>query len=308
MNLILSQLNRCRPFAAAAVFCLATLLFAPGSANAQSATWWKGNLHTHTLWSDGDDYPEMVVQWYKTNGYHFLVLSDHNITQEGEKWTPITTNPATTLALEKYLERFGPNWVEQRTMEGTQMVRLKTLREFRRKFETPEKFLLMLGEEVSAKAGNVPVHIGAVNIRKQLEPINGNNVLEVMQQNIDAVLEQRKLTGRRLFPHVNHPNFNWAITAEDLMQVRGDRFFEIYNGHPLVRNDGDSVHPSTERMWDITLAFRLERLHLPLLYGLAVDDSHNYHGTNLTLSHPGPRWVMVPSLRLLPARIAGALE
>src|ERR1044071_4135108 len=56
--------------------------------------WWKGNLHTHTLWSDGDDYPEMVVEWYKTNGYHFLVLSDHNITQEGEKWTPITTNPA----------------------------------------------------------------------------------------------------------------------------------------------------------------------------------------------------------------------
>src|SRR5438874_1811301 len=26
--------------------------------------WWKGNLHTHTLWSDGDDYPEMVVDWY----------------------------------------------------------------------------------------------------------------------------------------------------------------------------------------------------------------------------------------------------
>src|SRR5947209_14959375 len=116
---------------------LLSLLALSLTANAQQATWWKGNLHTHTLWSDGDDYPEMVVEWYKTNGYHFLVLSDHNITQEGEKWTPITTNPATVVAFDKYLERFGPNWVEQRSMDSTQMVRLKTLREFRRKFEQP---------------------------------------------------------------------------------------------------------------------------------------------------------------------------
>jgi len=45
--------------------------------------WWKGNLHTHTLWSDGDDFPEMVVDWYKSRGYDFLALSDHNVLQEG---------------------------------------------------------------------------------------------------------------------------------------------------------------------------------------------------------------------------------
>ena len=27
--------------------------------------WHKGNLHTHSLWSDGDDYPEMIADWYK---------------------------------------------------------------------------------------------------------------------------------------------------------------------------------------------------------------------------------------------------
>src|SRR5687768_2391459 len=41
--------------------------------------WWKGNLHTHSLWSDGDDYPEMIVDWYKQHGYQFLALSDHNV-------------------------------------------------------------------------------------------------------------------------------------------------------------------------------------------------------------------------------------
>ena len=39
--------------------------------------WWKGNTHTHTLWSDGDGAPELVAGLYKEAGYHFLVLSDH---------------------------------------------------------------------------------------------------------------------------------------------------------------------------------------------------------------------------------------
>ncbi len=40
---------------------------------AEEANWWKGNLHTHTLWSDGDDYPEQIAKWYKDHGYHFLI-------------------------------------------------------------------------------------------------------------------------------------------------------------------------------------------------------------------------------------------
>ena len=35
--------------------------------------WWKGNLHTHTFWSDGDDFPEMVAEWYRDNGYNFRI-------------------------------------------------------------------------------------------------------------------------------------------------------------------------------------------------------------------------------------------
>src|SRR5262245_37176519 len=47
---------------------------------------WRGNLHTHSLWSDGDDFPEMVADWYKRHDYHFLALSDHNVLSEGERW------------------------------------------------------------------------------------------------------------------------------------------------------------------------------------------------------------------------------
>jgi hypothetical protein len=46
--------------------------------------WYKGNLHTHTLNSDGDSTPAEVAAWYRAERYHFLVLSDHNYFTEVE--------------------------------------------------------------------------------------------------------------------------------------------------------------------------------------------------------------------------------
>ncbi len=40
--------------------------------------WYKGNIHTHTTESDGDEEPQKVVSWYRKHDYDFLVLSDHN--------------------------------------------------------------------------------------------------------------------------------------------------------------------------------------------------------------------------------------
>src|SRR5687768_14376214 len=45
--------------------------------SAQTLYWFKGNTHTHTDKSDGDSSPEDVVGWYRTNGYDFVVLTDH---------------------------------------------------------------------------------------------------------------------------------------------------------------------------------------------------------------------------------------
>lgn len=74
--------------------------------------WWKGNLHTHSLWSDGNDYSESIVRWYKENGYHFLALSDHNVFQTGQRWIDATDNAGGEAALNRYLAEFGSNWVE----------------------------------------------------------------------------------------------------------------------------------------------------------------------------------------------------
>jgi hypothetical protein len=129
-----------------------------------------------------------------------------------------------------------------------------------------------------------------------------------MQRNVDAVLEQRKETRQPMFPHINHPNFGWALTVEELMQVKGERFYEVYNGHPSVHNEGASNRMSTERMWDVALAFRLTSLNLGTLHGLAVDDSHDYHRWGTNRVNPGRGWVMVRAPRLRANALISAME
>jgi len=255
--------------------------------------WWKGNLHTHSLWSDGDDYPEMISEWYKRHGYDFLGISDHNTLQEGEKWVTVNTNRAGADALQKYLKRHGDSWVVRREEKGKTLVRLKTLKEYRPLFEEPGKFLLVQMEEVTDRYKTSPIHINVTNIREAIKPRGGSNIVEVMENNIAAVFDQRRRTGQPMFPHLNHPNFGWGVTAEELMRVKGERFFEVYNGHPTVNNFGDTNHAGTDRIWDIVLTRRLAELNFGALYGVGTDDSHHYHTNAPNKSNSGRGWVMV---------------
>ncbi len=283
------------------------LLCSSGPVHAQ-ARWWKGNLHTHSLWSDGDDYPEMIVQWYKDHGYHFLSLSDHNVMLEGEKWIDASTNRGGVVALEKYIKRYGTNWVRQREQHGRSQVCLKTLEQFRDKFEQPDRFLLIASEEISDGYEKLPIHLNATHLRQKIPPQGGNSVAEVLQNNINAVLDQRNKTGQPMIPHINHPNFMWALTAEDMMRLQGERFLEIFNGHPIVNNEGETNRASAERIWDILLTRRLAEFGLPPIWGTAVDDAHNYHKMEIGQSNPGRGWLMVRASELKPESIIAALE
>ncbi len=275
-----------------------------------AARWWKGNLHTHSLWSDGDDYPEMIADWYKQRGYHFLALSDHNVLSDHERWISLAKNKGGEAAFAKYLARFGASWVEQRGEAEAKEVRLKMLSEFRPQFDEPGRFLMIQSEEITGRS----VHINATNIQETILPYSGNapttseGVIKAMQYVVNAVAEQRKRTGVPMFPHINHPNFRWAITTEEMMQLEDERFFEVYNGHPMVANEGDATHAGTERVWDILLAERLAVLGKEPFFGLATDDSHNYHGDLPNKSRPGRGWVMVRAAKLDVAVLIAAME
>lgn len=278
------------------------------SAQKPGDRWYKGNTHTHSYWSDGDDFPEMIMDWYKSHGYDFISLSDHNILAEGEKWKQIPLHPFRQRRFNEYLKKYGEKWVTYtRDSAGQISVKLKTLEEYRPLFEEKDKFLVMQAEEVSDEYKGKPIHIGAINIKELVKPQGGNSVAEVMQNDLDEIYAQRKRTGQAMFPHLNHPNFRRAIKLEDMLELKGERFFEVYNGHPEVHNYGDSVTMGMEELWDKLLVHYIKQ-GKPLLYGLATDDAHNHIEYKTGLSNPGRGWIMVRAQALTPHALIEAME
>jgi hypothetical protein len=299
------------------LFILAALLIAPALCGAEEAVpaepelrWWKGNIHTHSLWSDGDDFPEMIAEWYRTHGYNFLALSDHNILSDGMRWMKHEeiVRRGGKDALAKYRARFGGGWVETRGAEGSPEfeVRLKPLDEFRALLEERGRFLMIQGEEISDRAEGKPVHLNATNIQELILPLGGATVRETIENNLRAVEEQAARKGREILLHLNHPNFGYAITAEDLAAVVSERFFEVYNGHPGVNQTGDEHHPAIETLWDIANTIRVGQLEAAPLMGVATDDSHDYHGEGG--ARVGRGWIMVRSRYLTPEHLIRAVK
>ncbi len=62
--------------------------------------------------------------------------------------------------------------------------------------------------------------MNGLNIPHVLEPQQDSTLAGTVQKNVDAV---RAVEG---VPHINHPNFGWALTAEVLTQVENNRLLE----------------------------------------------------------------------------------
>ena len=288
------------------LFLLGIALFAVACAPpAAELQWYRGNLHTHSYWSDGDDFPEMVVEWYKSHGYHFLALTEHDILAEGEKWVDIDQLKGGMVSLEKYRQRFEADWIEERTAEDKRQIRLKTFAEYRPLYEEAGRFILLLSEEINDGSEKIPVHINAYNIVELIPPQGGGSVVEVMRNNLRAVRDQRERTGQPMIAHLDHPNWERSVTAEELSAVPEMDFFEIYNDDDTY---GDSLQASQDRLWDIVLTKRLAEQKAGPIYGLGVDDTHDYHEMSIDKSNPGRCWVMVQADRLTPEAIIAAIE
>jgi hypothetical protein len=285
------------------LLCLAIAVFGLSCAT-EPTEWYRGNLHTHTFWSDGDDFPESVVAWYRDAGYDFVAISDHNTLADREKWVEITEGRRE--AYEHYASRFGSD-VSTRERGDTLEVRLATFQEYAGRLAVEGEFLVIQAEELSDGFDGKPLHVNATNLRDRIEPQHGTSVTDVLQRNIDAVLAQRDSIGVPIMAHVNHPNFVWAVSPDDLVPLVGEHFFEVYNGHPLVHNYGEGERPGTEAMWDYVNARRLAS-NRPLLYGLAVDDAHNYFDVRVGKANPGRGWVMVKADALSPDALIPAME
>ncbi len=270
-------------------------------------TWWRGNTHTHTLWSDGDDFPEAVAEWYKGNGYQFLSITDHNTLASAERWLRIPPNGPAREAYTKYRERHDGSWVEERRSGDTLLVRLKRLPEYRARVEERGRFVLIPGEEITQYLAGRGAHMNALNLADAVSEQKGTSLVEILRKDLDSLRAQEGRTAREIVAVLNHPNFLWSQTAEDLLALPDLRFFEVYNGHPLVNILGDSLRPGTERIWDIVLTRRLASGGA-MLYGVATDDAHDYHEFAPRHRNPGRGWIMVRTSTLAVDSLMRAME
>ena len=118
-----------------------------------------------------------------------------------------------------------------------------------------------------------------------------------MQRNVDSI---RAAEG---VPHINHPNFGWAISADELAQVKNTKLLEIFNGHPQVNNAGGGGVPGLEAAWDAILTKGV------LLYGIAVDDAHHFkRPEDRDAARPGQGWIHVRAPRLDDLELLAAME
>jgi hypothetical protein len=285
---------------------LITVLVAPAWSDAQ---WFKGATHVHSLWSDGDGAPEVIADWFKSHGWHFVCFSEHNILMEGEKYTAI--KPDGFLTAERVLaiqQRFGNDWPVVREVSGQRQMKLKTLEELSAHFNEPGEFLLIPAEEMTTQGGNP--HMNVINVRELVpgQPEAGDPVPK-MQAYLNAVAIQEREHGVPMLVHLDHPNWRNALTTRQMMEVRGLRFFEVYNGAgPTDRGYPEKGVPTTERRWDVILSMKLRRHLNYKLYGVATDDSHRYFDFAPGIANPGRGWVMVRAESLDAGAIVEAME
>ena len=160
-----------------------------------------------------------------------------------------------------------------------------------------ERFLVIRGEEVTDRVGTKPIHVNGLAVQSLVTPQGGASVVETVQRNVDAIRAARGV------PHVNHPNFGWAISVDELARVRNSRLFEIHNGHPMVNNAGGGGVPGLEAAWDTILSRGI------VVYGLAVDDAHHFKRPgDPDASGPGRGWIHVRAARLAVTDILEAIE
>ena len=256
----------------ASILLLATLVSVAPSAQGQSR-WFKGNTHAHSMNSDGDVPVDALVRWYREHGYHFTFITEH-----------------------EYFTDVAP---------------LNAI------FAGGNRFLVIAGQEVtqriadSTHTGGVrQAHVNALGTNRVVATLGERNVAKGM-----SIAETYRRHGAAIraaggIMQVNHPNFIWSVPLGDMMDLPDSTLFEVWNGHPIVYNQGgtDSTGEemlSTEARWDSVLS------RGKLLFGVADDDSHSFKpedAENPDMARPGRGWIWVRADTLSQAAIMTALR
>ncbi|MGI6460266.1 MAG: hypothetical protein ACOX5J_09250 [Candidatus Hydrogenedentales bacterium] len=308
-----------------ALILVAVLLALPAYA-ANGSQWFRGQLHTHTYWSDGRAFPEQAIEAYKERGYHFLSLTDHNrfesntdhwckLADEEGGWPPQVTHEM----FDAYLQSCGEEWVEMRTEGNDTYVRIKTYAEVKPRYEEPGQFLLLPGVEITQSLNGLAIHQNYINIPVVLPCVAGAPLsqnlegemtpAELLQQNST---QARQAAAEFQVPYlymVNHPFWvYYDVVPQNLIDCPEIRFFEICNGGSEFAPHPQAQSYTPDKFWDAVNAFRRIRGQ-GFLYGVGSDDAHFYDAARIDQNDGvGDAWVMVRAQSLTPEHLLTALN
>jgi hypothetical protein len=143
------------------------------------------------------------------------------------------------------------------------------------------------GEEVTMAA----VHVNGLGVRELIMPTwPGKSMYEpeVTEDHVERVRwAVERILVQEAVAHVNHPNYLFTLSIDDLLASGDFGLLEVANGHNLVHNEGDESHPSTEVIWDALLTAGRQ------VWGVASDDAHHFQRWGDDLSNPGRGWLQV---------------
>jgi predicted metal-dependent phosphoesterase TrpH len=161
-----------------------------------------------------------------------------------------------------------------------------------------DKILVIAGQEVGDERY---VHVNALNPTDVVQKQSGSTAGVILQRTVDAVK-----TGGGI-AQVNHPNFIWALKADDIAATNGATLLEVLNLHPNTNYLGAGAQfPSAEEVWDRVLSKG------KAIWGVASDDTHQIQDIQTINagkdSRPGRAWIMVRAKDLSVPSIMSAIE
>jgi hypothetical protein len=145
------------------------------------------------------------------------------------------------------------------------------------------------GEEITMAA----VHVNGLGLQRTIlpeepskslaEPYVTRNASERLRW---AIAEVRAQGGVSI---VNHPNYQWRLTVDDLMAAGDIPSIEIANMAASAEdtNQGKAGRPSTEELWDLLLSTGRR------VWGVASDDAHHFQSWGPECHNPGRGWLQV---------------
>ena len=185
----------------------------------ESGNWYKGNLHCHSVLSDGKLTADELIDSYRNRGYHFLAFSEHQIFTD-------------------YREKNTDDFIILPAFEYSYLMEKDDYREFH--------FNVFAGSGEMLKNAVKPLfaHEEIIEWKK----FNSNDI-DIIQRFIDDMLQ------RGCIVMLNHPN--WSNNSfEDLRPLKNLFALEVYNHssqHLENKGEGgaswDFLLRSGSRLW-----------------------------------------------------------